>query len=266
MALIHLLIMPQFSRYIGIDYSGAQLPDRGLPGLRVYLATPDDAPQEILPPPGLKKYWCRRGIAAWLLEMLLDDTPTLIGIDHGFSFPLDYFAHYQLPLDWDHFLRDFCHHWPTDQCSVAEVRKNLQGHGTARTGHNCWRRITEKRSRGAKSVFHFDVPGSVATSTHAGLPWLKHLRERRGTNLHFWPFDGWSLPVATSVITEVYPSLWSRLYPNETRSADQHDAYCIARWMRESDQSKTLLQKFSPHLSEEELKSARTEGWILGVP
>ena len=28
----------------------------------------------------------------------------------------------------------------------------------------------------AKSVFHFDVQGSVAKSTHAGLPWIKALR------------------------------------------------------------------------------------------
>jgi hypothetical protein len=30
--------MSRFSRYIGIDYSGAQTPNASLPGLRVYLA------------------------------------------------------------------------------------------------------------------------------------------------------------------------------------------------------------------------------------
>jgi hypothetical protein len=35
--------------------------------------------------------------------------------------------------------------------------------------------LTEIRAGAAKSVFHFDVPGSVAKSTHAGLPWLRYL-------------------------------------------------------------------------------------------
>ena len=33
-----------------------------------------------------------------------------------------------------------------------------------------WRRLTEERAGGTKSVFHFDVRGSVAKSTHAGIP------------------------------------------------------------------------------------------------
>jgi hypothetical protein len=49
-----------------------------------------------------------------------------------------------------------------------------------------WRRLTEERAGGAKSVFHFDVQGSVAKSTHAGIPWLRFIRERLGD---FWPFD-----------------------------------------------------------------------------
>ena len=31
-------IKPMFTRYIGIDYSGAETPDAGLKGLRVYSA------------------------------------------------------------------------------------------------------------------------------------------------------------------------------------------------------------------------------------
>jgi hypothetical protein len=62
---------------------------------------------------------------------------------------------------------------------------------------------------GAKSVFHFDVPGSVAKSTHAGLSWLLYLRSNTDGKAHFWPFDGWDLSVGGSVVAEVYPSLWS---------------------------------------------------------
>ena len=55
-------------------------------------------------------------------------------------------------------------------------------------------RLTEERAGSAKSVFHFDVPGTVAKSTHAGLPWLRYLRQKLGDRIHFWPFDGWEIP------------------------------------------------------------------------
>ncbi len=48
--------MPSFTRYIGIDYSGAQTPTASLKGLRVYLAEGDAAPVEVLPPPSPRKY------------------------------------------------------------------------------------------------------------------------------------------------------------------------------------------------------------------
>lgn len=51
--------------------------------------------------------------------------------------------------------------------------------GAARCGHSRWRRLTEIRA-GGKSVVHFDVPGSAAKSTHAGIPWLRFLRKRLG--------------------------------------------------------------------------------------
>ena len=62
--------------------------------------------------------------------------------------------------------------------------------GRARSGNARWRRLTDERA-GAKSAFHFDVPGSVAKSTHAGLPWLRFIRQQVGGRVHFWPFDGW---------------------------------------------------------------------------
>ena len=37
-------IKPRFSRYIGIDYSGAETPDSSLKGLRVYEASRESGP------------------------------------------------------------------------------------------------------------------------------------------------------------------------------------------------------------------------------
>ena len=107
--------MAAFARYIGIDYSGAQTPTSSLKGLRVYVADRVSPPVEIDPPPSSQKYWTRRGIAEWLLSRLTENVPTIIGIDHGFSFPLQYFKLHGLPLDWSMFLDDFQRHWPTDE-------------------------------------------------------------------------------------------------------------------------------------------------------
>lgn len=184
-----------FCRYIGIDYSGAQTPTTSLKGLRVYLADWQALPEEAQPPPSPRKYWTRRGIAEWLVERLSEEVPTIVGIDHSFSFPLRYFEVHHLLPDWQIFLDDFQNHWPTDENNtyVDFIRYGTCGNSEARSGESRWRRITEERA-GAKSVFHFDVPGSVAKSTHAGLPWLRYLRQRLGERVHFWPFDGWEIP------------------------------------------------------------------------
>ena len=103
--------MRAFTRYIGIDYSGAQTPTASLKGLRVDPAGRDAPPIEVPPPPSLKKYWTRRGIAEWLVERLAEDPPT--------------------------FLEDFQRHWPTDDdhTYVDFVREGIHGNGAARMGN-----------------------------------------------------------------------------------------------------------------------------------
>lgn len=257
---------PAFERYIGIDYSGAQTPLSSLKGLRVYVADRECAPKEVLPPPGPRKYWGRRGVAGWLVEALSERKPTLVGIDHGFSFPLRYFEQYGLSLDWPSFLDDFQRHWPTDEDIYVDfVRDGIIGNAATRLGNPRWRRMTELRARTAKSVFHFDGQGSVAKSTHAGIPWLRYLRKSTGRRVHFWPFDGWDIPAGRSAIAEVYPALWSPKFPREERDSHQHDAYSIAAWMRQADLDGTLVSSFDPQLEAKDREMAKIEGWILGV-
>jgi hypothetical protein len=258
---------PAFERYIGIDYSGAQTPTSSLKGLRVYMADRVSPPVEVLPPLSPRKYWTRRGIAKWLAERLSEDRPTLVGIDHGFSFTLRYFEEHHLPHDWAAFLDDFQRHWPTDEENtyVDFVRDGSVGKGVARTGNSRWRRLTEERAGGAKSVFQFDVQGAVAKSTHAGLPWLRYLRQQLGGCVLFWPFDGWEIPSSRSVVAEVYPRLWSASFEREDRNPHQQDAYSVAAWMRAADLDGNLAEFFKPRLTPVELKVARIEGWILGL-
>lgn len=256
-----------FERYIGIDYSGAETPDSSLKGLRLYLAAGGEPPAEIQPPPSPRKYWTRRGLAHWLAAEIAAGPPALIGIDHAFSFPIQYFDKYGLEHDWGRFLDDFASHWPTADAFtfVDFVRQAIGGGGSTRCGDARWRRLTEVRS-GAKSVFHFDVPGSVAKSTHAGLPWLRHLRLCLRDRIHFWPYDGWRPTHDRTVIAEVYPSLWSRDYPSEGRTPDQHDAYSAARWLSHADRTGAIEAFFAPPPGDDALAIASIEGWILGVP
>ena len=257
---------PAFNRYIGIDYSGAETPDSSLKGLRVYQASRKSTPAEVEPPPSRRKYWTRRGLAEWLVERLSEEIPTLVGIDHSFSFPLRYFEIHHLEPDWSSFLDDFHKHWPTDKANtyVDFIRDGLRGDGEARSGNARWRRIAEERA-GAKSVFHFDVPGSVAKSTHAGLPWLRYLRQKLGSRIFFWPFDGWEIPAGTSVLAEVYPSLWNKGFCRDNRTPDQQDAYVAAAWLRQSDLEGSLQNYIKPRLQPGQYGVARIEGWILGV-
>jgi hypothetical protein len=259
--------MAAFSRYIGIDYSGAETPESSLKGLRVYCAVGESEAKEVAPPPSARKYWTRRGIAHWLAERLAEDVPTIVGIDHGFSFPLRYFEVHRLPPDWPTFLEDFQRHWPTDaeHTYVDFVRDGLAGNGAARSGNARWKRLTEERAGSAKSVFHFDVQGQVAKSTHAGIPWLLYLRRQSNGQVHFWPFDGWQIPAGKSAAVEVYPALWKHAYPVDGRTTDQHDAFTVAAWLSEADRSGRLSRSLEPNLTPQQRTLAGVEGWILGV-
>lgn len=253
----------KFQRYIGIDYSGAQTPESRLKALQVYEASEDEGPVKISTPAAGAKNWTRLEIAQYCRRVLESGEPAIIGIDHGFSFPLSYMQRYGI-ASWDAFLDDFMRHWPTadPHTYVDFVRE-----GNSRTGDSSELRLCERWTATAKSVFLFDVQGSVAKSTHAGLPWLLWLREMPGghSHVHFWPFDGFEVPEGKSVIAEAYPALYKRRFQKEGRSSDEHDAWSIAAWLQEADRRGILDRYFKPPLSLAERKQAELEGWILGV-
>ncbi|HZP07069.1 MAG TPA: hypothetical protein VFB43_19375 [Terracidiphilus sp.] len=259
--------MPQFARYIGIDYSGAETADSSCKGIRVFIAEGSGEPQQVQPPPSPRRYWTRRGLAEWLCNELGGETPTIVGIDHAFSFPLAYFEKYRLSSNWHEFLEDFQHHWPTDspRTYVCFLREEPSGSGLKRAGERGWLRVTETWTPTAKSVFGFGVNGEVATSTHAGLPWLLYLKMHCKRPIHFWPFDGWEVLESRSVVAEVYPALWMRRYPRKGRDADEQAAYVAAAWLQRADHNGSLHCFLNPSLTAEERGIAKIEGWILGV-
>ena len=259
--------MPGFDRYIGIDYSGAETPNASLKGLRVYLATGDAPASEVLPPPSPRKYWTRRGIAEWLVERLAEDVPTLVGIDHGFSFPLRYFEVHGLPPDWPRFLDDFQRHWPTDDdhTYVDFVRDGMRGRRRGTHGQRPLAAHGRGTCRGQVGVplRRAGLGGEIHPCRHplAALSCASSL----GSRLHFWPFDGWDIPAGHSAVAEVYPALWKHAYAPEDRTPDQHDAYTVATWLRQADRDGRLQDALQPNLSPPERGIAEVEGWILGV-
>lgn len=256
-----------FNLHIGIDYSGAETPTSRLAGLQVYAATAG-VPERVTTPaaPESKTWnWTRQEIAEWLIEQARSSQRFLAGIDHAFSFPMSYFQRYKIK-SWSAVLEDFVQHWPTHEphTYIDFIRHRAEG-PPDRTGCNTDLRLSEKWTSSAKSVFQFDVQGSVAKATHAGLPWLLHIRGEVGDFVHFWPFDGWQIPAGKSVIAEVYPSIFRNRYPREDRTVHQQDACAIARWLKETDECGFLGRYFEPPLTDDERKIADLEGWILGI-
>lgn len=256
-----------FQRFIGIDYSGAATPQSRLGGLQVFETDGSHAPQRVSSPASLSKKrrnWNREEVAEHLVQRALSGENFIAGIDHGLSFPKSYFEKYSL-TSWDAFLADFVVNWPTDKegVTVDSVRKQYGGPG--RIGSNKDLRLTEQWTSSAKSVFLFDVQGSVAKSTHAGLPWLNQVRKRAGDRIHIWPFDGWYLPADKCVIAEVYPSLFRRRYEADGRTADEQDAYAVSRWLAEACADESIAQYVRPPLRPDQRTVAELEGWILGV-
>lgn len=253
----------KFTRHIGIDYSGAQTPGSRLKGLKVYEGRDGNAPDKVGTPAEGSKNWTRLEVAQFCAAAIETGEPVIIGIDHAFSFPMSYMKRIGIET-WDQFLDDFMRHWPTaDPYTYVDSLRD----GNPRTGATTELRICEQWTAGAKSVFQFDVQGQVATSTHAGLPWLLWLRMmfEAKSHIHFWPFDGYEVPEAKSVVAEVYPSLFRRRYAKGNRTADEHDAFCVAAWLAEMDRRGTLDYYFTPPLNLPESQNARLEGWILGV-
>ena len=253
-----------FDLYVGIDYSGAATSATPLKNLQVFSCTQGEEPTRVPPPSGVSDQsqdWTRQQISDWLISQALGERRVVAGLDHAFSFPLSYFKRHRL-TEWNDLLAHVRKHWPThvSEHSVKELVTKRAPDGDKREF-----RLTECWTSSAKSVFRFGIPGQVGPSTFAGIPWLGHIREVLGSEAQFWPFDGWDLQERKSVIAEVYPSIFHSRYSSTGRSKDEHDAYSIARWLRESDERGILDRYFNPPLTPDEKAIAEREGWILGI-
>ena len=252
--------MSMFKRYVGIDYSGQGKPNRAYAAIQVYVAW-DDNPPERKQRPNSEYNWSRKSLADWLLRILTEPTPTIVGIDHAFSFPFNFLRQHDIG-NWEAFLTEFCKQWPTDQQRVVDLKVHNQMLGDA----NMFR-LTDTKARTARSVFDFGPPyqGEVATSTHAGIPWLNRIRRSLRNRVHFWPFDGFAPDPSKSVLAEVYPRLFR---PNYERprdfTSDQYDAWMVCSWLQDKDRANQLGNFFAP-TPPDQRATVRIEGWMLGL-
>lgn len=275
-----------FDVYIGVDYSGAGLPDKEIPGLAVVRAAGDEPPAVVRNPRHPLGRWSRSGLYGYLMsELAQTDRRVFVGIDHGFSYPKSELAYYGL-RSWDAFLVWLSRHWDTRQSSVDACKKNGAPYRNADL-----LRLTEARyAVGASSVLDLDrtyghMTKTVSYSTHAGLPWLAELRLRteRG-RVQCWPYDHIFAPVEGEpavhpidghIVAEVYPKICKerlayKASPPSARygmtlSDHETDAFAVAEWAQQRDRAGVLAPYFRlGTLTSDELRTAALEGWVLG--
>lgn len=256
----------KFANYLGIDYSGAQTPDKGLVGIRVYLSREGHPTEEIRSPipAGRSAHWSRDKVRRWLVDFLRSNPSTLVGIDHGLSVPDCYFKGRSLNT-WRDFLLDLDARWP--ELATQSVDKSLR-HSPLIADYERANllRLCETWIPGPTSVFRTVGQGSVGKSTLSGLAQLRQLLRDSDSSIQVWPFDGWSPDQTHPVIAEVYPSLWRRRFTH-TNEGDIHqrDALAVAQWLKRQAEDQQLDHWFEPALTPEEKDRANREGWILGV-
>lgn len=275
-----------FDVYVGIDYSGAGLPDEPIPGLAVVRASGSEPPVVVRNPHHLQGRWSRSELHGYLMsELAQTERRTFVGIDHGFSYPLSELAHYGLQA-WDEFLAWIASSWDTRRYAVGDCKKR----GAPYHNANLLRLTEERYAIGASSVLDLDrrhghMSKNVSYSTHAGLPWLAALRQDtdRG-RIECWPYDHIGAtgsgetavrPIGGHVIAEVYPKIckerlaYKASSPSArydmTLSAHETDAFAIAEWAQQRDRAGAFAPYFRlDTLTPQELRAAALEGWVLG--
>ena len=190
----------------------------------------------------------------------------LVGIDHGFSFPRQYFEVHGLKPDWPSFLDDFQRHWPTDEDIYVDfVLDGREGNGAARSGDPRWRRLTEKLAGGAKSVFQFHVRARWQNRRMPEFPgYGSSANSSASASTSGRSTVGRFLPAAPPSLKSI-PGCGPGASPAKDRTADQHDAYSAARWLSRADHDGTLAGFLKPSLTPSDRATAEVEGWMLGV-
>jgi hypothetical protein len=59
--------------------------------------------------------------------------------------------------------------------------------------------------------------------------------------------SGFRVGTSEREFAEVYPSLWTRRFPRESRDGDQQAAYAVSAWLQRADLNGSLPQFLNDH-------------------
>lgn len=226
----HKRVAMEFTKFVGIDWSGSETYGRARNEHPIQVAQTNDVGcLELVsepPQPRGRPRWRRTDIVNWLESVIREEAEpscrTLVGLDFAFSFPYHdierYFPACRRSLaSWENLARaihgevgdDFK---PMDFIRNKEYVSHFLFQGNKTSDYSPRIRITEDPAflRGQKpaSVFKLIGPDQVGRGSVAGIACLKELRLRLGRMMHIWPFDGLDIPAHVSaVFVEVWPRL-----------------------------------------------------------
>jgi hypothetical protein len=224
-----------FERFIGIDWSGAENPGRGL---QVAQCFQDNAvPQIVLKRESLN--WRRRDLLDWLVQINRQGERIIVGIDFAFAYPYcdekAYFPGHEFkPKDvkslWNKI--DFsCQEAPdfyggpfyksqnapfSDYLLYQKYKGKKYSNRMRITDNRC-----AKLAGNPSSVFKCVGPESVGSGSVAGMRLLHHISLQLNTTFLIWPFQ--RDDNARSLIVEIFPRFFFKLAevnPREWRNRD----------------------------------------------
>ena len=216
---------PDFSAFIGIDWSGAKGERHG--GLQLACAKPGKAVPETLAPPSHSR-WSRPEVMACLAELAAQagDQAVLVGIDFAFAHPFD---------DYNSYFPRANGLVPENPASLWRLVDDVNAdqrhlYGGAMFQHPIWgryylappkfdadryqsrRRLTEYAAREAgkspSPTFKAVGADNVCTGSLAGMRLLHQLKTALGAALTVWPFEPLKAGVTKLVLVEIFPSFY----------------------------------------------------------
>jgi uncharacterized protein with HEPN domain len=212
-----------FHRFIGIDWSGARNPGRGIQVAQCFSGK--KVPEIINN--RKQQNWRRKDIVDWLAELHHDGQRVLVGFDFAFAYPYcnenAYFpGHDRSPKNaeslWELIdnicqgARDF-YGGPFYLNQTALFADYLLYQTYTGQHYSNRMRISEQlyaeKWGNPSSVFRCVGPGSVGIGSVAGMRLLHYINSRLNKDFLIWPFQ--REDNSRSVIIEIYPTLFYRL-------------------------------------------------------
>lgn len=218
---------------VAVDWSGRA---QGV-GRSLWLAIMRDGAE-----PTLEHGRSRQGVIARLIELVREESSTIVGLDFCFSFPTWFFQHLGVtnaPAMWAQ-VAAHGEEW------IATCPWPFWGRAQRRsptTDAELYRR-TERYP--AKSVFQLYYPGAVGTSSLRGMPYLLTLRDH---GLSIWPFD----QIAFPAVVEIYPRRFTGAVTK--RSEPARTAYLASRFGPTAARSEAAMSEdaFDAYVSAQEM-------------